>query len=630
MPPRIDPNPHHNSNSLGDVAYDYRYPYDLDLRPKSELHEKLKRRILDKARESWEVISKRHSDWDRIDDTLTAFMPLDAKERAIQNKDPRKPVSIVVPISYAIKETLLAHLISIFSHDGIWQYEARGPEDVAGVALMENLIDAQARRFKHLLALHTFFQDGLSKGIGVVAPIWDTKYGLKDQIIQNPVTGEIITQKVQEIQIEGNKLRNIDPRLYLPDPNFSAHEVQDGEFVGWIWRDSQVGILEEEFRNPNKIFNAKYLRHISDGRSFAFRDSRDSWQNNIGVRNTRPVDRIFMYERIIPAELGLGPSEYPEIWCFQLAADEVIIAAQPLGLNHNMYPVGVCAPDFDGYSTTPIARLEVTMGLQGVADFLYNSHIAHIRKSLNGVTVLDPSVVNVNDFYQDTPHKVVRVRRAMFGQNAIDKGFKQFPVPDTTTNHVQEVGIIDGLISKVTGASDTMQGVFSGGERRSAQEARDTHLSGLGRVEKMARVISEQAMVDLGYMIASHTQQFLSQEQYVNITGRLQEDLIQLYQLDPSTTRLPVGPRDLIDIDYDAIIRDGSMPSNSFVNEHIQLMQLAIQDPRTYQTFDTARWMGELAKNMGIKNINDFKFKVSTAPTADVQAGVADGNLVPV
>lgn len=628
MPVTIQGSPFASNSSLRDVDHQYSYGALPDMKPGSELHEKIRKRILDKAQESWNAISPRHADWDKVKDNLQAFVPLDKKEKQVLAADSRKPVRVVVPLTYAVKETILAHLIGIYAMDGIWQYEARGPEDVGPCALMENLIDAQSKRFKHLLSLHTFLEDGLSTGLGVLAPVWETKYGLRDQILQNPLTGEQIFQKESYINFEGNRLRNINPRLYLPDPNVAAHEVQDAEFVGWIWRDNQIGILEEEYRNPDSIFNAKYLSAIQDGRSSLFRSRDQSYTEQ--ATNTRPVDRIYMYERIIPAELGLGPSETPEIWCFQLAADQIVISAKPLGLNHNMYPLAVCAPDGDGYSPCPIARLEVTLGLQRGADFLYNTHMAAAMKSLNGVTVIDPSVINAEDLNTDKPYKVVRVRRSMFGQNAIEKGFKQFPVPDTTMNNVSEVGIIDGLIAKVAGASDSMQGVFSGGERRSAQEARDTYLSGIGRIEKMARIISEQAMVDLGFMLASHTQQFLSQESYVNITGRLQDEIMQTYGLDPSVTRIPVGPKDLMNVNYDAIIRDGSMPSSSFVQEHIQLMQLAIQDPRTYATFDTARWMAELARNMGIKNISDFRFKASVQPDAQVQAGVANGSLAPI
>ena len=374
MPVSIQGNKHNHDrgNSRVEETYDYQYPYG-DFTPGSETHEKIKRRILDRAIESWSVISERHNDWDRVDDTLKAFIPTDEKERKILLRDGRKPVSIVVPITYAIKEVLLAHLLAIFSHDGIWQYAARGPEDVGGAALLENLVDAQSKRFKHLLALNTFFEDGCAKGIGILAPVWETKYGLKEQIIQDPLTGQAIETMSQYVQFEGNKLRNINPRLYLPDPNVPAHDVQEGEFVGWIWRDNAVGILEEEFHNPGEIFNAKYLKHLTDGRSTVF-GHRD--ESHPATTNSQPVDRIYMYDKIIPAELGLGPSEYPEIWCFQLAGDEYIISAKPLGLHHNMFPAAVCAPDSDGYTTCPIGRLEVTMGMQTTANFLYNTRIA--------------------------------------------------------------------------------------------------------------------------------------------------------------------------------------------------------------------------------------------------------------
>lgn len=628
MPVTIDPNPQTSTSELRSRDYGYAYPFEKDFRPGSELHESLKRRILDRAQESWDVMSERHPDWDKVDNTMTAFIPQDKREKQVKSMDGRKPTSVVVPITYAIKETILSHLISIYTYDGLWQYEARGPEDVPGVALLENLIDAQSRWFKHLLAVHTFLQDGISKGLGVVAPVWETKYGLRDQIVQNPLTGEQIRQPEHFVEFEGNRLRNIDPRLYLPDVNVPAHEVQDGEYVGWVWRDNMLSILAEEQNSPDEIFNAKYLKHLGDGRTALFRDGKDTVTSRL---NTHPIDRIYMYDRIIPAEVGLGPSEYPEIWCFQLAGDEVIISAKPLGLTHNMFPVAVCAPDFDGYGARPISRLEVTLGLQGVADFLYNSHIADVRKNQFGLHIYDPSIINTNDLVNNNPHKYIRVRRKMFGQNAIEKGYKHIPIPKSTLTHVDEVSVIDGLIAKATGASESMQGVYaSAGPRKSVEEARNTHLSGMGRIEKMARIISEQGMSDLAYMMGKHTQQFMSMETYVKITGRLHQDLMRIYDLSPDEVHLPVGPQDIIDISYDAIIRDGSNPSSSFIQEHIQLMQLAAADPRVYSTYDTARWMGELAKTMGIKNFEDFRFKARMAGTGEIEEGMAEGTLQPL
>lgn len=624
MPIIVDNNPNRGYASLSSTTYDYQYPPGLDFSPRSPLHEKVKKRILDRAQESWATISQRHPAWDRVDDTLKAFIPADEKERAVRNKDSRKPVSIVVPITYAIRETLNAHLLAIFSQDGIWQYEARTSEDVGGCALLENLVDAQSKRFKHLLSLNTFINDGLSKGIGAMAPVWETKYGLKEQIIQDPLTGQSFNVNQPYVQFEGNRLRNINPRLYLPDPNVPADAVQDGDFVGWVWRDSANGLLEEEFNNPD-YFNARYLKHISDGRSGLFKDRYGENPSN-GV-NSKPVDVIYMYDKLVPAEVGLGPSEYPEIWAFTLAGDQVITSAKPLGLKHNMFPVAVCAPDSDGYETCPIARLEVTMGLQTYGNFMINSRIADVRKNIAGITVYDPSVINTNDLINDKPFKYVRIRRSMFGQNAIEKGFRHFPSTVSTGGHLAEVASIDSMASRYNGAVESMQGSFQKGERRSAEEARISHMSGVGRVEKMARVMSEQALGDLGYMIASHTQQLMQLDTQVNITGRLHDDLIRIYDLDPETTRVPIGPADIANLDVDVIIRDGSLPSSAFIQENVQLMQLALADPRISQQYDTARWMAELAKNMGIKNINDFRIKANVLPVSQIEQGMASGDL---
>jgi hypothetical protein len=118
-----------------------------------------------------------------------------------------------------------------------------------------------------------------------------------------------------------------------------------------------------------------------------------------------------MYVNLIPSEWELGSSDYPEKWFFKVAADDVIISCHRANHHHGLYPMAVASSEYDGYSMTPISRLEILKGLQGVLDWLFNSHVANVRKAINDVLIVDPYLVNINDLKDPEPGKLVRLRR---------------------------------------------------------------------------------------------------------------------------------------------------------------------------------------------------------------------------
>ena len=103
--------------------YGYKYPNNLDLKPGSKLHQETLGKLLTYARDSASIISLRFDKWGEIDNKLQAFIPISAEEVQVKRADPRKPVSIVFPYSYAILETLVSYLVSAFTPEPIFRYE---------------------------------------------------------------------------------------------------------------------------------------------------------------------------------------------------------------------------------------------------------------------------------------------------------------------------------------------------------------------------------------------------------------------------------------------------------------------------------------------------------------------------
>lgn len=626
--------------------FNYKYPEGLDLKPGSELHNKIRDKIYERAIVSRNEISKRFDSWNEIDKVLTTYITLDNDEEDIKDKDPRKPVSIIFPYSYSMIEALLTYLSLAFFQDPIFQYEAVDDEDTMGAMLLEMVIRLHCIKTKVPLAIHTALRDGLGYGVGIAVPVWKTVYGkrlIKSAINVENIFGNSVHYKrvpVQDVIFEGNGLNNIDPYSWLPDPSVSSNNIQDGEFIGWIDRDNYMNLLEEESNGDGSIFNVKYLKFKKDKRSTLAKDqsrreekfggsSRDSIA---GLGVTSPVDIIKMYVNLIPKEWELGDSEYPEKWYFELAADDVIISCEKADFYHGMYPIAVNSPEFDGYSITPISRMEILYGLQHTLDFLFNSHIENVRKAVNDMFVVDPYLINILDVKDPKrAGRLIRLRRPAWGRG-VSNAIEQLQVNDITRLNISDSAYITQWMDRISGADQSMQGALrlSGPERLTSAEFQSTRSSAISRLKRLAMVISVQFMQDIGTMFAAHTQQFMSKDTFVRLAGPRAEQLTKFF----GSKTAKVSINDLA-IDYDVIVRDGSIPGNDFTSAWIEMFKVITQSPELMQTFDVFKIFSFIAQEMGARNIEDFRKNVqniqtTTMPDEQVLREQEKGNIIPV
>jgi hypothetical protein len=644
---------------LRDVKYSYDYPDGLDLRPKSKLHEKIVLEVMRRARDSHNVMQARHSAWKAIDETTTAYIRADEKESIVKAKDSRKPISIVVPQTYATLEILLTYMTASMLEDPMLRFEGTGPEDILGAILLEKVIQQQCYYTKAQMALHTMFRDGFCYGLSAVSPVWTTEVGWVSRSVPGMPTaldamlgGTPGPQRVsvEETLFEGNRIENIDPYLFLPDPRMPIQKVGDGEFVGWIALDSIIGLLKEEKVNED-FFNVKYLKHLGTCTSTLTKNDPSGRATRSGISQqdstyrvsstTRPADVIWMYIDIIPEEWELSKEEYPETWLFGVAAEQIVIYAKPLNLNHNRKPVCTFAPDFDGYQIAPIARMEMINGLQTTLDWMFNSHVTNVRKSINDMLVVDPSMVNMDDLKDPEPGKLIRLRRSVWGRG-VESAVKQLAVTDITRNNVGDAGMIMDLMKATSGSVDAVSGLRrKTSERVTAEEVRGDRFGGLSRLERLAKVAGWMTFRDLGFMMASQTQQLMSQETYVKIEGQWQDVLRQEYGItDP---RMKVTPFDIL-ISYDVMVRDGSIPGGNFADIWTQMLPQIMQDPEIRQRMDLVRVVKHIMRSLGAKDVNQFdrkqplppanqqmsQMQAQVQPDQQVQQQVQAGNLVPV
>lgn len=630
--------------SFGSVDYSYDYSDGRNWKPGSDLHDKVKRRLIQYATDSSRVVKTRFDSWRRIDQVLTAYIPLDDAEKGLKADDSRKPVSIVFPYSYAMMETLLTYLVMSFFQDPIIRYEGMDDKDVLGAILMEMVVQQQLQRTKAELTLHTFFRDALSYGVAYAGADWIVQKGKRTRASGGGLldsSGRPVGMNrytTSEVVFEGTELTNIDPYRAFPDPYVPAHQVQKGTFFGWM-RDTNIMTLQSEEASDPDTFNVKYLQHLRGRRSQFSADNSDR-----GVKTGEPsrysealqskqdaVDIIYMNVTLVPSEWGLGPETLPEKWIFALAQDEVIIKARPTGYDHDQYPLISCSPDFDGYSAMPLSRLEMLYGLQGVLDFLFNSHMANVRKAINDMIIYDPYLVNGQDLKDPKPGKLIRMRRPAWGRGVSDS-VMQLKVEDITRANMADSGFIVQWMQHVSGTDESMMGGLRNGgpDRLTKSEFQGTRSSAISRLERISRVIGLQAMQDLGRQCAHNVQQLMTKETFVKIAGDRQAQLVEEFQLKAGS-RHKVSPFDLL-IDYDVIPRDGSIPGGNFHEGWLQLFNIIMSNQELSGQFDLVRIFKHIARNMGAKNVDDFARR--TQPTMMSDQSVLDqvkaGNMIPV
>lgn len=634
--------------SLHGHYYRYRYPQGLGKKmdPNSKFHQDLVRMLTDMTDESQAHMSQRYSDWDAINNTLTAYIPTD-EVNSIRKSIVSSP--LIVPVSYANLQTLLTFMMSFFMNSPIFKYQGVGGDshDRIGALLIEFLVHLQTRKQKMGLNFHTFFRDAYSLGMGVLVPSWFIKtrtVSRERAIIKKGFFGSYeSTETISEERTtyEGNKLFNVDPYTFFPDPNVSISNIQDGEFYAYLERSNLMALLKEEVvGDPDSIFNVRYLKHLDGISSYYYEGGKTKTKKLDTVisqgSNLSPVDIMHHFVELIPSEIQfdgkkLGNSPNVELWLFSVAGDTVIIDARPIEADHGLKPIVTGAPDFDGYSVAPTSRLEMMYPLQDTMDWLFTSHIANVKKAINDMLVVDPKMVYLQDLMNPKPGKLVRLKKAAWGQG-VDKAIHQLKVQDVTGGHIQDTGIISEMLKQVSAANDSATGNFNrSGERVSASEANNAFQSSVGRIQKDALVFALQAFEDLGMILASNTVQYMSNLYKYRLTGEWEK----IYKEETGSVDgvAKFSPSD-IDINFDVAVNDAhKMMSQGNVESWTSLFGQLLQNPEMAQEFDLMKIFMHIARTMGANNVHEFvkqKPDVKQLPTEEVIQQREAGNIVPV
>jgi len=631
---------------LPDQHYDY--PEGRDWRPGSALSRKLVNDVMNRATAARRHMSSRFSDWDEVDDLINLRVELDEEELAVQKKDPRRPVSLIVPTLRTVREVITAYACSILFTNPMFRYNHLGPEDLPDVAKLERLVYTQSSRFRHSIGCRTQIADCLTYGIGAATPMWQTKKGriwktvpvteYDSQTGQVIATGETERQSAEGIIAEGSEYIGIHPKNLLLDPMVCEYEVHEkGDFAGFLARLSLVNVVDWEASSDGRVFNAKYLKFLAgtnrltsdiaveaDADSGTLGSLEDSELQSL----VKPIDIVYMYRYIIPHDYGLSDSTTPETWFFAIAADDIVILAEKIETDCYRFPLFVAVPDTDGHTVAPVSRLEALRPLAMAIDWLYNNMMYYNRKGVGSIVAYDQTVINERDLMRKGPLKYVRLMRPVWGHK-LTEFIAEVPLRNTTQSQAADLEMTWQLAERTSAVSDMRTGrARQGSERITATEIQGI-LEGSGnRLQDFTNMMSLMAMHPMGVQLALNTQNFMTQETTVSIMGRWEAQLREIY---PEQDSMDVEPGD-IRVQFDFLPVESFGPEANNAAAWVEYIKTLAANPvvvnELIAKYDVPRMMEHVYRLLGMRDVGEFRRPVVLTPE-QVQ-GLAGNTTQPI
>lgn len=627
---------------LGDEAtLDWPAPLGEDasaiqrLQEDNALHDKVLAYLVERIEDSERAMSQFYERWEANELRVQAYIDLKEHERILKARnDKGKPpaiTSIVIPYSYASVLAVVTYMLHTFAgRKPMWSVGAEKQESMAAARNMETVLQYQSDHTRMVRQLAQFFQDGQIYGVSVLRCAWSEQWAARtvwksvDQGPLGQVVGQMLPVKEPRLVYEGNLVEVQDPFLFFPDPRVPMSEVaRRGEYVAWrsyvgkhtLKRMEAAGEIVGLDRVPQRMPQSN-VGEMSQRSRRALGEAQPGANSNATQRR-QPFYQVDQGSfEIIPAELGLGDGEVPEKWMFAIANKGRIVQAAPLGYDHDMHPVVVAEPNSLGYGFGHLSKVDFLTPLQDGMSWLFNSHIYNVRTALNNMFIVDPSMVEMQDLKNPEAGKLVRLKRAAYGRD-VRTALTQLQTIDITRSHLQDINAFMQIAEKIA-VSENFMGQQASGGRKTATEVRSANELGGSRLAAEARVISAQAFCDLALQMSMNTQQYLSDEFYLEVVGS-----------DGLKAPIRITPESLVG-DFHFPVHDGTLPLDkvALLDVWKEIFLAVAQDPQLRMVYSLPKIFEYLAELGGARNIESMRLVAN--PDDALQQQLAAGNVVPL
>ena len=584
--------------------------------------------------------TQQHEIWQKAEDSILAYVPetdMDAKRTVAREQGKPSYTTIKIPYSYALLMAAHTYWTSVFfARAPIHQFAGRHGESEQQVQAVEALMAYQTDTGGSLGPYYIWLYDAGKYGIGILGTYWDKEIIRYSSIQTDPATGEslLVTDEVEGY--EGNRVYNISPFDFLPDPRIPVGRFQEGEFVAVKRRVPWNDVVRR--RRMGYYMNTEDLKGSSNERGQGHSSSESQLVRPEDTDyvfggeegNPKHPSTVAIYEvyvDLIPEEWKLGPSTYPEKWVFTITQDlTLIIGAQPLGFMHGKFPFDVLESEVEAYGMWNRGIPQIIEPLQDTMDWLLNSHFYNVRAALNNMFIADPTRMVIKDLQNPEPGMVARLKPEAYGQD-IRTFFQQLQVQDVTQGHTQDMQHMLTISERVTGINDQILGVLGQSGRKTATEVRTSTGFGVNRLKTAAEYMSATGFAPHAMKLVQASQQYYSMEKQLRLVGDVaNQDGGRFLMVTP----------ELIAGFYNFVPIDGTLPVDRLAQANLwkEILVALRNFPEIMMSYDLAKIFGHVAQLTGIRNLNQFKVQPGlmpqVAPDEQLQLEAQKGNIVPI
>ena len=609
----------------------------------------MERRILsgvsDRVKDSKRRFSLQHEKWIKGEEDAVAYLKVSEAEQLRKNEREITGVpeftTIKIPYSESVLLTSHSYWTSVFlGRNPVFQFSGRHGETQKQILAMEALIDYQVQVGQMMVPFHIWLSDVGKYGMGVVHNGWreEMNYVSSVQEVRKTIGGVIPTFGMEKKQVimevpgySGNAVANIRPFDWYPDGRYPVRDFQKGEFcahrveIGWnqIVKRTKQGYYDPKIVKLLRRADATHIQNrvegsaavdLPDPSSYYIKDDKTGKSSNV-------VSFVEMTIELIPYEWGLGSRTYPEKWVFTVTDDfHFLVGAQPHGAYHCKFDYAVLEYEPTGYTLASRGIPDQLRQLQETVDWLVNSHMYNVRKTLNDKFVFDPSKVEIADILNPQPGGGIRLTPNSYGEN-IQNAIQQLQITDVTQNNMADLSVILQLGQRVTGVNDQMTGEVRPTGRTSATEVRTGTGFGVNRLKTESEYFSAMGWTPLAQMMVQNSQQYYTDDKMFRIVGQL--------GMQSGMGAVQVSPDQIAGF-YDFISVDGSLPIDRTAQMTLwnQFLGQLANFPGVENHLDIPAILFWIMQLGGIKNLDQFRIQVEPDDMLQQQAQM--GNLVPI
>ena len=606
-----------------------------EIRPGSDTHTKLLTLVRNRLRMSENKMSKFYGRWRVNEQRVQAYVSLPDYEALIKKMNtekaaPAKPISIVVPYVNSAVMTIATYLLHTFAgQKPIFQLSTTNARFTDNARNMEIKLQYDCDHIRIINVFWQLFVDAQIYGCAPVRVGWLKKQQNRTMkrestgvgMLEGALAGAPRMRQLTTVY-EGNEVTSIDPFMFFPDPRFPMMQVnRRGEFVFWrsfegrhkLKRMQAEGIYAWTESIPDTQPRDSETGQESARGLLSQGDAGDPSRTGDFHRGPRPIRLDEGTIELNPADYGIEGEEGK--WHVVVANDAQIIRFARYDSDHDMHPVAVAEPGALGAGFGQPGIVDFVGPLQEMMSWLVNSHVKNVNTAINNMFVVDPSMIEMQDLKTPTDGRIIRMKKAAYGQD-VRSMLSQLQVVDVTRGHLADLELFMRLADSVSGANENLRGIQRSGGRKTATEVRTSGESGASRLAAIAKLCSAQAISDIAEQMTLNNQQYLSPE-------------FSLQLLGDDALRAPITA-DSLDGLFTFPVSDGTLPMDrvAMLDVWREIFAVVLQDQEMRMTFSAPKMFEWIAELGGAKNIEQFK--ISAQDPGAIAAAAAQGNLVPV